>query len=292
VILTKRLLLAIVAAGLAVIPASAGPVVINTWQFGGSGGANAGFSFTDGTSISGNFTFNADVSTANCAGTGCTVNPITGQNPQPADYNGIYGLFGSGVSGSTQTGTTGGVTGSFTVTPGSYLGLPSSGWYINTNAWDGAVGAPCCSAGSNTTSPGIWLVSANPTTTADLSDLNYQPGLSVCSSDPSSDPTNCTDVENSDPAFGIQMYLTSNLGDAGSLAPPGDVITSAYLGVCNTIECGGIDTSTQISGFDANANVNTGAVPTGGTPEPSTLLLGVSALAFGAFRKKFFRARQ
>jgi hypothetical protein len=291
VILTKRLLLAMLATGLASIPAFAGPAVINTWTFGGSGGASAGFSFTDGTAITGNFTFNADVSTSNCSP---SCDP-TSNSPQPADYNGNFGLFGSGVVGATQTGTTGGVTGSFNVSQGSYFGAASAmNWYLNTNSYDGAVGSPCCSAGSNTTSPGLFLVSANPTSSADLTDLNYQPGLSVCTTSPSSDPLNCTDNPGSDAAFGIQLYLTSNLDDGGNLYAPGDVITTAFLGVCNTTECGGIDTSTQLSTFDSAANVNTGSIPInpGGTPEPSTLVLGVSALAFGVFRKKLFRARQ
>jgi len=281
-ILTKRLLLAMIAAGLAVIPASAGPATINTWVFGGST-ASSGFSFSDGTTITGNFTFNADVTMANCANSGCTAGP-TAQTPQPADYNGIYGLFGSGVDLSgNQTGTTGGVTGSFTVQQGTYFGdLTAQTWYINTNAFDGAVGMPCCSAGSNTNSPGIWLVDANPTTTADMTDVNGE----SCVIDDVTVTSGC------DPAFGIQLYLTSNLGDGGSLFSPGDVISGAFLGVCNTVECGGIDSDTAISGVSAGANVNTGLQPTNGIPEPSTLLLGFSALAAGAFRKKLFRFRQ
>jgi len=286
VILTKRLLLAMFAAGMAVIPASAGSL---TWYIGGTASGTSGFSFTDGTKVSGSFTYNADTTTANCSpGCGSPTNPPSGANAaetQPGDYNGLYGLFGTTGAGAT---TTGGLTGSVNVTPGSFFGAtpPSLTWYINTNDYDPVYLSNCCSDATN-----LYLVSANPDTTADLTDVAYNPNGPTCGT-ATPDPS-CTDHPGTDAAYGIQTTFGA-MTDSGNLYPTGDLITSAALGICDTQQCGGITTAGSITGFDPLANVNTGNVPAspGGTPEPSTLLLGVSALAFGAFRKKFFRSNK
>jgi len=283
-ILTKRLLLALVAAGLASVSASATPIT-NTWYIGGNGSATGGFAFTDGTTVTGSFTYDASSSTANC-GAGCN-NPTPGsaialsdEAPAPNDYNGLYGLFGNGST------TTGGLTGSISVSLGSFFGAtpPSLTWYINTNDFDVSVGAQCCSDSTN-----LYLVSANPVTTADMTDLAYNPNDPSCSTD--TPGSMCTDHPGADAAYGIFTTFGA-MTDAGNLYAPGDLITSALLGVCDTAQCGGIDTATQITSTDSTANVNTGLQPVSASPEPSTFLLGASVLAIGAFRRKLFRSRQ
>jgi hypothetical protein len=265
--LTKGFVLGLIVAGIAVIPATAGPV---TWNFGSSTSATGGVLLTDGTTITGTFTFDNDVSTANCGAT-CLPGPTDGTGPA-ADYNGLYGLFGNGVN------TTGGITGSFAVTlsgsTATALGLSPNGvpttWYINTNNNDvDTIGTDCCSDNSD-----IFLVSKDPTTTNDL-----------------------------DGAYGILMQVfPSPMTDSGGLwAATGPnanqiVLSNADFGVCDDYACGQISQSGSIGSIaglaDPGANVNSGQyiapISTSGTPEPSTWLLGASALAFGAFRKRFF----
>lgn len=247
--LTRRFLMTMLMAGVIVLPGSAGTV---SWHLGGSGGSTSGFTLTDGTVISGSFTYDADVSTANCSPS-CPALPLAGTDPA-ADWNGTFGLFGNP--------TTGGATGSITVASGSLV-PPSLNWFINTNISDPASAFPtdCCSDSTD-----LWLVSANPTTTNDLTG-----------------------------AYGIQLFLTDPMTDSGNLVPTGDIITSALFGVCSDFACGNVFIDTNPSHAtaslaDSAANVNTGDA-VAGTPEPSTFLLGVSAILIGSFRKKIFRAK-
>jgi len=273
----KGFLLAAVARIAGVTSATATPI---TWYIGGSGGNTAGFALSDGSTITGSFTYDADISTPNCASPGpsCIVDPNNaaggpatyggGVNAQPADYNGYYGLFGTGVSGGNQTGTAGGVTGSFAVNSASALnGVPTGQtWWINTNAFDTqgtdmTAQTDCCADSTD-----FWLVDANPATTKDLTGY-----------------------------YGIQIFLSTPMTDAGNLYPTGDVVTGVLGGICSDYACGNDFISpNNVTLADAAANVNTGNVPVtnpGSTPEPSTFLLGASALAVGLWRTKSLARR-
>jgi hypothetical protein len=249
---------------LAALPASAGPI---SWVFSGTG-AGGGVSFTDGSSLTGSFLYNADV---NCTESGCS----------PQNNVADFGLFTSlnvsvtGYSGPPST-TVGKSGGSSNSTTGGSIIPTGVTWYINTNSVDTIdPNGDCCADSLD-----IWLVDANPSLAANV-DLTDVGGLAG--------PGN-------NPAFELQLDLEAPMTDSG-----GTILIAAgsEAGVCATAGCGEVflagSTTTKRNQEIIDPPFLAGSDDPGGpVPEPGSLLLFGSGLltGVGILRRKFAHPRR
>jgi len=232
---------------LAVLPAGAGPI---TWVFSGTG-ANGGIQFTDGSSLTGSFVYNAGVN--------CTESDCTPEN-DVADF-GLFTSLSVNVTGvAVVSGHTIGKSGTSSGS-GSAGGTIPTGvtWYINTDSVDtNSPGGDCCADSLD-----VWLVDANPTlaANADLTDVGGHSG------------------PGGNPAFEIELVLEAPMTGAGGVI---EIVPGSVAGVCATPGCGDVfvtGSTTLESGqyLDDPEPV----------PEPGSLLLfGSGLLTFGGVLRR------